>query len=121
LSEDAWEHIEGDGSSLKVETDMSILADSGKLLNVFENMFLNSIEHNDDSVEIVVGELEDKSGFYIEDDGVGVDDDTELFEPNKGGPTRFGLLITSEIIKAHGWEIDNVPSENGARFEIITE
>lgn len=121
IAEGSWENIQVGDSSLEVETDLVVEAECGKLLNVFENLFRNSIEHNDSPVTITVGDLPHRSGFYIEDDGVGVPVGVDVLSYQRDGRSRLGLLITQEIVEAHGWTIKQVDCERGARFEILFE
>ena len=73
------------------------------------------------SVRIFVGALSD--GFYIADDGPGIDPDERerVFEPGHttdDDGTGFGLAIVDRIAEAHGWEVSVTESRTeGARFE----
>lgn len=118
MAEEAWTNIQSDESELVVDTELVVDADCGKLLNVFENLFRNSIEHNTAPVTATVGELESGNGFYIADNGQGLPESEELFSYQKDRQVRLGLLITQEIVEAHGWSIEQVSCENGARFEV---
>lgn len=118
LCNDAWSNLQTGNSTLTVSTDRVVNGDCGKLLNVFENLFRNSIEHNDDPVEVTVSDT--GRGVSIADDGVGLPSDKDLFKYESGQGGHFGLLITEEIVKAHGWRIRACESDNGgARFDII--
>jgi PAS domain S-box-containing protein len=105
IAEEAWANVETGTATLVLEDEVSIVADRGRLLNVFENLFRNSLEHgtasdrgtNDDEngadertdVTVRIGRLEDSpkrtseggsddcvgNGFYVEDDGTGIPDD----------------------------------------------
>jgi PAS domain S-box-containing protein len=95
----AWEQIDADGVALDVDTDQEVAANEGRLQQLFENLFRNSVEHGstnsrleaDDSVEhgstgehqaddgggpattvVRVGDLADGSGFFVEDNGPGI-------------------------------------------------
>ncbi|WP_321169083.1 sensor histidine kinase [Halorubrum sp. CBA1125] len=63
-------------------------------------------------------------GFFIEDDGPGIPEETRdrVFEAGyttAGEGTGYGLKIVNEIVVAHRWEITVTDSdEGGARFEI---
>lgn len=69
-----------------------------------------------------VGDLSD--GFFIEDDGPGIDPAVadSLFEPDESGAagnTEFGLVIVQEIATAHGWTVAaTTGADGGARFEV---
>jgi len=65
----------------------------------------------------------DEQGFYIEDDGPGIDQNVREhileYGMSTGGGSGFGLAIVRTIIEAHGWEIAVTESATGgARFEI---
>ncbi|MDY7082972.1 MAG: ATP-binding protein [Halobacteria archaeon] len=132
VAHDAWDNVEKEDANLTVDTDVAITADRNKLLNVFENLYRNAIEHGGDDVSIKVGLLEDDgendtlnaNGLYIEDDGEGISEDEreDVFEQgyttsNEG--TGLGLAIVETIAEAHGWDVSVGESdEGGARFEI---
>jgi two-component system OmpR family sensor kinase len=87
-------------------------------------------EHGDDdeghgpetaSLRVFVGPL--PNGFYVADDGTGVDaaEAESVFEPGHttaDDGTGFGLAIVERIAEAHGWSV-SVPESRagGARFE----
>ncbi len=102
----------------------TILADRDRLLQLFENVLRNSVEHGGSDVTVRVGPLSDGAGFYIEDDGPGFAevDPEQVFEFGYSGRedgTGFGLSIVRAIADAHGWEI-SIGSEasGGARVQI---
>jgi len=76
-----------------------------------------------EELTITVGDLDDSTGFYVADDGVGIDDAEreELFSPGystSDAGTGFGLSIVKQIADAHGWTVEVTASESGgARFE----
>ncbi|GAB6859963.1 hybrid sensor histidine kinase/response regulator [Haloplanus litoreus] len=142
LIRSAWENVPAPASELHVDVSGTVTADPGRLTQLFENLFRNSVEHGstssrhhpDDSVEhgstndapgvvtITVGRVAD--GLYVADDGPGIPEEKreEAFEAgystNEHG-TGFGLDIVREIVDAHGWEIAIAESaDGGARFEI---
>ena len=110
--------------------------DRGRLQEVFENLFRNSVEHgstdeqaesDDDgsAVTVRVGPLGgDESGFFVEDDGPGIppDERDSVFErgyTSAGTGTGLGLPLVEQIVGAHGWSVRAVESASGgARFEI---
>ncbi|WP_158055401.1 PAS domain-containing protein [Halorussus halophilus] len=137
VAEDAWQHVETHDATLDADETMpTVLADRDRLQTAFENLFRNAIEHAGTEVAVRVGTLEAEpsgdstdasvGGFYVEDDGPGIDTDrpNEVFEygysPNGG--TGFGLAIVNEVVEAHGWEISVTESDTGgARFEVRYE
>ncbi|MFT4922818.1 MAG: PAS domain S-box-containing protein, partial [Haloarculaceae archaeon] len=122
VSNMAWEQVEAGDGDLSVRTDRTILADTGRIQQMLENLFRNSVEHSEESVTVRVGACD--GGFYVEDTGPGLPEaeDGALFESgystNDEG-TGLGLAIVQRIAGAHGWEIRATNgSDGGARFEI---
>jgi signal transduction histidine kinase len=120
----AWETTDTGDATLEVETDADVLADGERLLQLFENLFRNSVDHGGDGVRVRVGLLEHDDGFYVEDDGVGIPDSERerVFEygvSTSGDGTGFGLAIVENLVHAHGWDVAVVESvEGGVRFEV---
>jgi signal transduction histidine kinase len=77
-------------------------------------------------ITVTVGLLADGSGFFVEDDGVGVPDADresvfEAGETGSGSGSGLGLAIVRRIAQAHGWTVDLTDSDTGgARFEFRT-
>ena len=138
LVADCWETVDTADATVSVTSDVTVSAARGRLARLLENLFRNSVEHgstgsrpkSDDAIEhwredvrITVGPLPDGDGFYVADDGPGIDPERRetVFETgyttNPDG-TGFGLRIVSEIADAHGWSVELVESDGGgARFE----
>lgn len=122
----AWETTDTGESDLTVLIDGEIQyeANPGLLDHIFENLFRNAIAHNPAPVTVIVSELEDRPGFSIADDGIGIplshiDEVMEDGYTTEENGTGFGLGIVSEFVEAHGWELAITESEDGgARFEI---
>ena len=121
----AWENVDTTGATLSVADDRQLSADESRLVQVFENLYRNAIEHGADEgseLTVAVGPLED--GFYVEDTGCGIpgEDRDEIFEEGVSGASSgngLGLSIVSDIVDAHDWQITATASDTGgARFEI---
>ncbi|WP_254280338.1 ATP-binding response regulator [Haloarcula marina] len=120
IATEAWAWVETDDAALSVATDASIRADPNRAQDVFANLFRNAVEHNDERVTVTVGRLAD--GFYVADDGSGIDEDAGVFQmghsTSRDG-TGIGLAIVMQVAQAHGWTVTHTESESGgARFEI---
>lgn len=122
VANQAWNNVATESASLEIESNIQLDADHSRLIQVFENLYRNAIEHGGDGVTIRVGTLE--NGFYIEDTGPGIpaDERDDVFESgyttNQDG-TGFGLAIVKRIVEAHGWEITVTEgTDSGARFEV---
>jgi signal transduction histidine kinase len=117
-----WGTIETNGARLVVETDRTVEADRGQLRRLLENLLANAVEHGGPEVTVTVGDCEE--GFYVADDGPGIDDSVrdELFEAGYSTSpdgTGFGLRIVNQIADGHGWDVSVTDSESGgARFEV---
>ena len=122
ILDECWTTIEPDEATLNHDIDWTILADRGRLKQLLENLFYNTIDHAGPAVTVEVGRLDD--GFYVADDGPGIPDDIrdEVFQSGYStgeDNTGFGLAIVKEIIDAHGWDITVEESAStGTRFEV---
>jgi len=96
LVRDAWEVVDTADAPLECSVDAVVSADEGRARALFENLFRNAIEHGGPDVTVTVGRLEDeaagrpsKIGFYVADDGPGLETDAdEIFE--------FGRTTTAD-------------------------
>ncbi|WP_049923995.1 sensor histidine kinase [Halopiger djelfimassiliensis] len=117
----AWNNVETATASLEVAADTRLAADRSRLLQLFENLFRNAIEHAGPDVTVRVEDT--ANGFAVADDGPGIpDDDREaVFESGYSGTTDntgLGLAIVRQIAEEHGWNVEVTGgSDGGARFE----
>jgi PAS domain S-box-containing protein len=137
----AWRHVDTGAATLVTDIDpgTSVTADEGRLAELFENLFRNSVEHGstgsrttdrsdraDDAPTVTVGTLPGDGGFYVEDDGPGVppDERDAVFEAgytDAPDGTGFGLSIVRQIVDGHGWDLTlTAGAAGGARFEVRT-
>lgn len=126
LARRAWTDRGSDAGTLEIESSRGIVADPERTYELFQNLFRNALEHGGENVTVRTGSIEtaDESGFYVEDDGVGIpaDERETVFEwghTTTAEGTGFGLAIVDEIVAAHGWSIAARESETGGtRFEV---
>jgi PAS domain S-box-containing protein len=144
-AERAWANVATGTATLDVRCACEIEGDPDRLVELFENLFRNSVEHGstssrpgaDDAVEhatpddapsapcltVTVGDRGGRSGFFVADDGVGIDADFDPFETGKTTSedgTGFGLSIVKSVAEAHGWSVAVGESESGgARFDVV--
>lgn len=129
VAADAWETV--DTGSVTLDLDEALPAaeaDPDRLRRVFENLFRNSIEHGqavtgtDSTTRVRVGPV-GENGFFIADDGPGVDpgERDRVFAPgysSRDNGTGLGMTIVRQIAWAHGWTISLTDSATGgARVE----
>jgi len=138
VAEEAWETVETESLSLKLDGQAEITADSERLRQLLENLFRNVVEHGGAATTVRIGEIQPMytstragrdtpKAFYVADDGVGIS--TELREAvfDSGFTTAeentgFGLAIVAQIAEAHGWEVSVTESrDGGARFEFTEQ
>lgn len=129
-AQECWETIRTREATLETElpADASLVADPDRLEQVLGNLFRNAVEHGGRSVTVTVGRLpesgvsngDDRSdaGFYIADDGEGIDHDhsEQLLEPGVAEPvhwTGVGLGIVSQMADLHGWSVWLTESDAG--------
>jgi PAS domain S-box-containing protein len=127
LAREVWEVGETEGGTLHVEEDRLVMADRSRLRELVGNLFTNALQHGGDGVEVHLGSIgddgTDRAGFYVADDGPGIDPENReaVFEAGyttDDGGIGLGLQIVSQIATDHGWTVDVVESESGgARFE----
>mgnify|MGYP000692927790 CR=1 FL=1 len=121
VATEAWGYVDTSAATLSVDDVPVVAGDSGRLTQLFENLFRNAIEHGGTDVTITVGATGDDGGFYVADDGVGIPPEKrdDIFEhgftTNDGG-TGFGLSIVADIARAHGWTVSLDGGDGGAHF-----
>jgi signal transduction histidine kinase len=115
---------------LRVETggeQLTIEADEQLLRQVLFNLLLNAIQANGEGGQIKISAERNGANealLEVRDDGPGVPPENrgEIFKPyftthQKG--TGLGLAVVSQIVLAHGWEIQCLANEpKGAVFRI---
>ena len=121
VADRAWRNVDAPDATLHNGFEGTVRADETRLLELFENLFRNSVQHAGPNVILRVGRT--VAGFYVEDDGPGVDaaDRERVFDrgfSSSSDGTGFGLSIVETIADAHGWSVEvSAGSDGGARFE----
>jgi len=124
VAEAAWEVVNSsDGSTLEIVGTARMEGDSAATRRLLQNLLSNSVEHAECPTAIHIGTV--ANGFYVEDDGPGIDPENReaVFTPGfstKSGGSGMGMASVHQIVDEHGWEIDITEAEtlNGVRFEI---
>ncbi|MFW6385313.1 MAG: PAS domain S-box protein [Halodesulfurarchaeum sp.] len=139
IAREAWEAMDHSNAELDVGDLPAASGDPDRTRRIFSNLFRNAIEHGtaesadeDGSVHVRVApiapsESSQATGFFVADDGPGIDPEIRdsVFESGfttaKTG-TGLGLAIVRRLAEAQGWSVRLTESDaGGARFEIHTE
>ena len=124
----AWAGVRTLDATLERPESLPVEGDEGRLIELFENLFRNAIEHAGEAVTVRVEALAGPDGavdgFAVADDGPGIPEaerDT-VFDPGETTSTAgigYGLAIVKRIVEAHGWSLSVTDArDGGARFEV---
>jgi PAS domain S-box-containing protein len=131
----AWASVETGAATLEAE-DEPLVADPDRLEELLERLFRNSVAHGSPGtlpgegaggdgragLTVGVGPLDDREGFFVADDGVGIPPERRERVFRSGFSTAdgsgLGLSVVERIAEAHGWSVELVESDGGGtRFE----
>ncbi|WP_336330555.1 histidine kinase N-terminal 7TM domain-containing protein [Haloarcula sp. CGMCC 1.2071] len=131
LAKAAWGHVDTGEATLRIDGDRVIVGDRDQLLQLFENVFRNSVEHgstssrteSDDSVGhggagVTIRVDATPDGFTISDNGPGVppEEREEIFThgvTSSESGTGLGLAIVQHVVESHGWAVEMTESRSG--------
>jgi len=121
IAADAWANAPTADATLTVRDSETFHGDRRLLLQLFENLFHNAVEHGGADCAVTVGTLPE--GFYVEDDGPGIPAeirekalDADFSTRGAGG---LGLAVVQAVVLAHGGALAILDADGGgARFEI---
>jgi len=123
---DAWGMVETDDATLRLDGDLGTAeVDSARIVELFSNLFSNSVEHGGEEGDVTVRVTRDGNRVSVSDDGPGIPVDIRNEVLDRGvstddSGTGFGLAIVDEIADAHGWTVEVDESESGgAQFDIV--
>lgn len=131
VAREAWNTTRTENATLELGASCSVECDPSLLQNLFENLFRNTVDHNDPPLTVRVGTLDRSedgtAGFYVEDDGTGIPESEQktVFEfgyTTSDSGTGLGLAIVREIVETHGWSVSVTEERSGgARIEVYCE
>ncbi|NVK25065.1 MAG: HAMP domain-containing histidine kinase [Gammaproteobacteria bacterium] len=99
--------------------------DDELITSVLVNLFENVMQHGGDEVSIRLTKHQDNIELFFKDNGDGITEQNakRIFEPffttakNSGG-TGLGLAILKALLKAHGGDIQLIPTDEHCEFVI---
>ncbi|MHB9286755.1 PAS domain S-box protein [Halobacteriales archaeon Cl-PHB] len=128
VAEGAWRTADPADATIEIAAPGTVEADPDRLHELLENLFRNAAEHavdgDGETVAVRLGSWD--GGFFVADDGPGLDPDErdDVFDhgyTTSDTGTGFGLSIVQRIAEAHGWEVEVTDgADGGARFEFLT-
>jgi signal transduction histidine kinase len=122
LSREVWDTLADCEATLDVAEDSRVVADQEAASLLLQFLFQNAIEHGGPTVTVTVGATE--TGFYVADDGPGIDVESpdRVLDPGYStveGNTGFGLYIANTVAEDHDWTLSVAErSDGGMRFDI---
>ena len=113
---EAWADLDTADATLVVESGGTVSTDPARLRTLLGHVLENAVVHTSPGVTVTVGTTD--AGFYIEDDGPGIEplERSQVTEPgHTTASTRpgLGLAIVDRIVEAHGWSFSVSASEAG--------
>ena len=116
IARSTFEALDETEAALEIEAADEVLADRNCLRRLLENLFRNAVAHSSPPVTIEVGSTE--TGFYVADDGPGIDPmiREDVLRPafsTAAGHQGTGLAIVRHMAGAHGWSIEITESATG--------
>ncbi|WP_434530876.1 histidine kinase N-terminal 7TM domain-containing protein [Haloarcula sp. NS06] len=138
LAKAAWGHVDTGEATLQIAGDREIIGDRDQLLQLFENVVRNSVEHGstssqpgaNDSMEppgtgVTIRVDATPDGFTISDDGPGVppEEREEIFThgvTSSESGTGLGLAIVQHVIESHGWTVEMTESRSGGAKLVVS-
>ncbi|NLV06413.1 PAS domain-containing protein [Haloarcula rubripromontorii] len=133
LAKAAWGHVDTGEAALQIDGDREIVGDRDQLLQMFENVVRNSVEHgaaggrSDDAAARAVTIRVDTTpeGFAIADNGPGVPPEKreEIFThgvTSSESGTGLGLAIVQHVVKSHGWDVEMTESRSGGAKLVVS-
>lgn len=111
-------------ATLTVADPPTVTAEADRVDDILTEVFVNALEHSDDSVTVRVSGTD--TGFSVEDTGPGFPDGKEdaVFDygyTTENDQSGLGLSLVQEIAHAHGWTVTAETTADGARISVHTD
>lgn len=106
-------------------TPLHIKMAEDHLETIFVNLFDNALQHDADTVHVLMTDNNDKTSLVVSDNGKGISQgnkdkifDTFFTTKRADGGTGLGLGIVQSLLKTHNGDINVMDCDHGAKFEI---
>jgi len=121
LARTAWTTVPVAEATLVVEGAPRVIGDRRLLVQPFENLCRNAVEHAGADATVRLGVLD--TGFCVEDDGLGIPESVRENAVRTDYSTRrtggLGLALVQAVVRAHGGDLTITEAVGGgARFEL---
>ncbi len=104
--------------AVSVSGDTTLLADAGRLVQVFSNLVGNAVQHGEGPIAVMISSTADEIQVAVHNRGRPIPPAVlpDIFEPfRRGGATTardekgsvgLGLFIVREVVRAHGGDVE---------------
>ncbi|MFB6078126.1 MAG: sensor histidine kinase [Halarchaeum sp.] len=130
VARDAWDGLDADttDATLDVRAPGTVTGTPELVADALGHVYENALAYagSDASVTVDSFETADMTGFYVADDGPGIEparrgEVLALGGTTSEGDTGYGLPIVARIAARHGWRVRVAASiDGGARIEFVT-
>ncbi|WP_276257816.1 histidine kinase dimerization/phospho-acceptor domain-containing protein [Haloglomus litoreum] len=120
VAEHAWAEVTTDDTMARLTTEpgVRVPADESLLKRLLAETFRFCLETGDDALEVTVGSLGDRPGFYVADDGTGFPGESG----DRPAGDSVGLDSIERIAAAHDWTVTaGLSADGGLRVEVETD
>ncbi|MEA3314658.1 MAG: PAS domain-containing sensor histidine kinase, partial [Campylobacterota bacterium] len=118
--------------TLNIEDNIEVFTDVKSINHIVENLLSNAIKYSSNNISITIENNQDNISFVIEDDGVGIDEESlekvfKLFSQKSDGRddkektgTGIGLYLVNILVNLNKFSIEIKKSKdlNGACFRL---
>ncbi len=123
-AEAVWTSLAPPATASLTVDDATVRGDPDAVRRLLENLLNNAVEHGGPDVSVRVGVHED--GFFVDDDGPGLDldDPDRAFEADVStkegdGHHGMGLVSVRQIVIAHDWTVRATDGDRGGLRVVV--
>ncbi|QLC33884.1 PAS domain-containing protein [Halarchaeum sp. CBA1220] len=129
LARAAWSDAESASATLDVRDPVTATGDAALVRDALGRVFENALAHAGPDVSVTVDAFDrgGESGFYVADDGPGIEPEKRERVLRLGGTTveggtGYGLPVVARIAARQGWRVAVTDAaDGGTRVEFVTD